>query len=85
MNTIIKLSNEGTEKSEKVKNMSRLWSVEHEANSWNDDMFNGTFQECVEYCKEHDYKIDGVECRLAEIELDKVGCVIYTYNIVNEV
>lgn len=64
--------------------MSRLWSVEHEANSWNDDMFNGTYSECVEYCKKHDYKIDGVECRLAEIEVDEAGCVIDTYDIVNE-
>lgn len=68
----------------KVKSMSRLWSVEHEANSWNDDMFNGTFGECVEYCKEHGYKIDGEECRLAEIELDERGIVIDTYDIVNE-
>ena len=67
-----------------VKNMSRLWSVEHEANSWNDDMFNGTFDECVKYCKENNYKIDGVEFRLAEVETDETGCVIDTYEIVNE-
>ncbi len=65
--------------------MSRLWSVEHEANSWDDDMFNGTFDECVGYCKEHSYKIDGVECRLAEIEVDEKNSVIDTYKIVNEI
>ncbi len=65
--------------------MSRLWSVEHEANSWNDDMFSGTYDECVKYCKEHHYKVNGIECRLAEIEVDESGCVIDTYDIVNEV
>lgn len=63
----------------------RLWSVEHETNSWADDMFNGTYEECMVYCREHGYKIDGEECRLAEVELDERGCVIDTYDIVNEV
>lgn len=62
----------------------RMWSVELEANSWDDDLFNGTFEECVQYCKDNDYKIDGIECRLAEIEVED-NCVIYAYQIVNEV
>lgn len=65
--------------------MTRTWSVEHEANSWNDDMFNGTYEECIEYCKSHDYKIDGIECRLAEIEVDDCGCVVDTYTLINEI
>lgn len=64
--------------------MSRLWSVEHEANNWNDDLFSGTYSECVAYCGERGYKIDGIECRLAEVETDENGCVIDTYNIVDE-
>lgn len=63
----------------------KLWSVELDANSWNDDLFNGTYDECVQYCEEHNYKIDGEECRLAEIEVDERGCVVDTYNIVTEV
>lgn len=63
----------------------RMWSVEHEANSWNDDMFNGTYEECIAYCQDREYKIDGVECRLAEIEVDDCGCAVYTYDIVDEV
>lgn len=62
-----------------------MWSVEHEANSWNDDMFNGTYEECIAYCQDREYKIDGVECRLAEIEVDDCGCAVYTYDIVDEV
>lgn len=62
----------------------RAWSVELEANMWNDDTFNGTFEECVEYCKENDYKIDGKEARLAEIEIED-NCVVDTYQIVEEI
>ena len=65
--------------------MSKTWSVEHKSNSWNDDMFNGTYEECIAYCHKKEYKIDGVECRLAEIEVDENGCVIDTYKIINEV
>ena len=62
-----------------------MWSVETEANSWNDDEFNGTFDECVQYCKANDYKIDGEFARLAEIEVDERGCVIDTYRIVEDI
>lgn len=48
-------------------------------------MFNGTYEECIAYCKDRDYKIDGVECRLAEIEVDERGCVVDTYDIVSEI
>ncbi len=62
----------------------KKWSVELEANSWNDDTFNGTYEECIAYCKENDYTIDGETARLAEIEVDDDGCVSYTYDIVEE-
>lgn len=29
-----------------------FWSVECEANGYADDTFCGTFEECVDYCKE---------------------------------
>lgn len=60
------------------------WSVELEANSWNDDTFNGTYDECVKYCEENDYQIDGVNAQLAEIEIDDSGCVTYTHEIIKE-
>lgn len=65
--------------------MKKMWSVQTESNSWNDDLFNGTYNQCVKYCKEHDYKIDGSECRLAEIVIDKRGCVVDTLRIVDEI
>ena len=51
---------------------------------WNDDTFNGTFDECVEYCKKYNYLIDGKEARLAKILVDENGCVLEALEIVNE-
>lgn len=64
--------------------MKTLWSVELEANSWEDDLFNGTFDECVKYCEEYDYTIDGKEARLVKILVDEDGCVLEALEIVNE-
>lgn len=64
--------------------MKTLWSVELEGNMWNDDTFNGTFDECVEYCKECDYAINGKEARLVKILVDEDGCVLEALEIVNE-
>lgn len=65
--------------------MGRTWSVEAKANSWNDDLFNGSYKECVKYCEDHDYAVDGENVRLAEIEVDEKGRVIGVYCIVSEV
>lgn len=60
----------------------RQWSVQLEATSYNDDTCNGTFEECLEYCIESDFKIDGVECRLAEIEVENgVAAYVYRYYV----
>lgn len=64
--------------------MNRVWSVEVKANSWNDDLFTGSYAECVKYCEELGYIIDGENARLAEIAVDESGCVIDTYKIVNK-
>lgn len=60
------------------------WSVELEDNSWDDDIFNGTYEECIDYCNEYDYKIDGVEARLVKVLLED-GCVVEALEIVNEI
>ena len=56
------------------------WSVELEANSWNDDTYISSFDECIEFCKKYDYKLDDKEARLAEVEIED-NCVVYTYDI----
>lgn len=47
-----------------------IFSVEIEANSWNDDLFNGTFEECIEYINQHYADLNDDEVRIAKIKLD---------------
>lgn len=54
---------------------SEIWSVELEATLWSDDIFNGTYDECVEYCEKNDYKIDGREARLAKLLVEGTTCL----------
>ncbi len=64
--------------------MKEMWSVELEATLWSDDIFNGTYEECVDYCKQNNYEIDGSNARLAKILVDDDGCVAETLDIVDE-
>ena len=48
--------------------MRIFYSVELEANMWNDDTFCGTYEECVEYLKEHNYT--QAEARIVKFEDD---------------
>lgn len=59
---------------EKIE-FNKTWSVETEENSWNDDLFNGTLEECIEYCKEKDIKVDGKNARIMKICLDENGVI----------
>ena len=59
-----------------------FWSVELEVSLWTDDTFNGTFEECVKYCKENDYKIDGKDARLCKILVDDEGTFLETLEVV---
>lgn len=62
----------------------RTYSVEIEQNGYEDDLFNGTFEECVEYCKKHDYTRENSDVRIAEIEVDEDGYWTYCYEIITE-
>ena len=57
-----------------------VWSVEVEGNSYNDDLFNGTHEECIEYIKNNGFEL-GNGCQLAQIVIDERGCVIDTLKI----
>lgn len=50
--------------------MKIYYSVEIEQNSYEDDLFNGTFEECVEYIAEHEYTVEDNDVRIAEITDD---------------
>lgn len=60
-----------------------IWSVQLENNSWNDDTFNGTFDECLEYCDGMGYEI-GAGCRLGRILVKDTTCV-ETLEIVEDI
>lgn len=62
----------------------KTWSVETEENDWNDDLFNGTLEECIEYCKNNNINIDGVSARIAKICLDENGCVDFWEELVED-
>ena len=51
---------------------------------YTDDIFNGTYVECVKYCNDHDYKI-GQDARLANILVDDDGCIVEWIDIVDEI
>lgn len=59
---------------EKIE-FNKTWSVETEENSWNDDLFNGTLEECIEYCKDKDIKVDGKNARIMKVCLDENGVI----------
>ena len=62
----------------------RTYSVQIEENSYDDDLFNGTFEECVDYIDQQGYTREENDVRIAEIEVDDKGTVTYTYNIITE-
>ena len=58
------------------------WSVEL-APDYADDTFNGTYEECIEYCKEKNYEV-GTDCQLVKILVED-GCVLEALEIVTEI
>ena len=56
-----------------------VWSLELSP-YYDDDTFNGTFDECVEYCRDMEYII-GKDCRLAKILVNEEGCFLETLEI----
>lgn len=59
-----------------------LWSVELESTGYTDDTFNGTYDECVGYCRENDYHQD--EARMAQIEVDEDNSVVFWHEIIED-
>ena len=50
--------------------MKTYYSVEIEQNGYEDDLFTGTFEECVEYIAEHEYTVEDNDVRIAKITDD---------------
>lgn len=61
----------------------KTWSVQL-ADDWMDDTFNGTYEECIEWCKKNDYRIDGKEARLAKILVNENGSCLEVLEYVDD-
>ena len=57
-----------------------IWSVELEATLWTDDTFIGTYEECVEWCKKNDYRIDGKERPLESLFFKPFNKIFSTHS-----
>lgn len=64
--------------------MRTTYSVEIEQGSYADDIFNGTFEECVQYCKDNDYTREANDVRIAKILVDDDKTVAETLDIITE-
>lgn len=65
------------------KKQYTTYSVQTEVNSWCNDEFNGTLDECKAYCREQEYQIDGESCRIALILCDSDDFVVEELNYIN--
>lgn len=73
------------ERQEENKMTTReTYSVEIEQNSYMDDLFNGTYEECVEYIAESGYSREENDVRIAKIAVDEDECVVETLEIITE-
>ena len=64
---------------------NKTWSVETEGNDWNDDLFNGSLEECIEYCKDKNINVDGSNARIAKICLDENGSVDFCEELIDDI
>lgn len=69
---------------EKIE-FNKTWSVETEENDWNDDLFNGSLKECIEYCKDKNINVDGSNARIAKICLDENGSADFCEELIDDI
>lgn len=69
---------------EKIE-FNKTWSVETEGNDWNDDLFNGSLEECIEYCKDKNIDVDGSNARIAKICLAENGSVDFCEELIDNI
>lgn len=64
--------------------MKTTYSVEIEQTMYSDDLFNGTFEECVEYINEKEYTREENDVRIAKILLEDDGTVAECLKLITE-
>lgn len=62
--------------------MKEMYSVEIKQNNYNDDLFNGTLAECIDYIKEYEYTVLDNDVRIARILIDNDNTVVECLKII---
>lgn len=64
--------------------MKTTYSVEIKDTMYTDDIFNGSFEECVEYINENEYTKEENGVRIAKVLVDEDNTVIECVEIITE-
>ena len=64
--------------------MKTTYSVEIKDTMYTDDIFNGSFEECVEYIKENEYTKEENDVKIAKVIIDEDNTVIECVEIITE-
>ena len=64
--------------------MKTIYSVEIKDTMYTDDIFNGSFEECVEYINENEYTKEENDVRIAKVIIDEDNSVIECVEIITE-
>lgn len=64
--------------------MKTIYSVEIKDTMYTDDIFNGSFEECVEYINENEYTKEENDVRIAKVLVDEDNTVIECVEIITE-
>ena len=70
-------------KKDGLKTMKEIYSVEIKQNDYNDDLFNGTLAECIDYIQEYGYTALDNDVRIAKIMLDSDSTVTECLEIIS--
>ena len=60
------------------------YSVQHVSNSYNDDLYNGTLEECIHYIEKNEMMTNEYDAQIALINVQTDGCTDYTHEIIKE-
>lgn len=64
--------------------MKTIYSVEIKDTMYTDDIFNGSFEECVEYINKNEYTKEKNDVRIAKVIVDEDNTVIECVEIITE-
>lgn len=80
----VKNTKQTTAERQEVIIMTTTYSVEIEQTMYADDLFNGTFEECVEYINEKGYTREENDVRIAKILVDEDNTVAECLELITE-